>query len=143
MSDRKSIDPYMRAHVLERDGYRCRFCGSTEGPFHLDHVYPVSKGGETTVNNLVTSCRRCNGKKSNKVGIWPNELDREEKIQEEFLQRFSWIGWLLASIGYTLIFTGEVWSTLWTSQINRHDSLWAGIIVGHIRLILLVTRKGK
>lgn len=57
--------------VYRRDGSRCRYCGDTRGPFQLDHVYPESKGGETSVNNLVVSCSRCNNRKHAKVGVWP------------------------------------------------------------------------
>jgi hypothetical protein len=68
---RQPIPQWMKEEVLARDGYACRYCGSMDGPFHMDHVYPVSKGGETSVNNLVTACPRCNVKKHNKVGVWP------------------------------------------------------------------------
>jgi len=77
---RQSIPQWMRDEVLARDGYACRYCGSMDGPFHMDHVYPVSKGGETSVNNLVTSCPLCNVKKHNKVGVWPWPVFVEEKV---------------------------------------------------------------
>lgn len=80
MSKREPIDDKLRQRVLKRDGYRCRYCGSTKKPFHLDHVYPVSKGGETTYDNLVTSCQNCNLGKHDKVGIWPNPLEKRENI---------------------------------------------------------------
>lgn len=76
---RESIDECLREQVLKRDGYRCRYCGSTESPFHLDHVYPVSKGGETTIDNLVTACVKCNLSKHNKIGIWPVPLENYNK----------------------------------------------------------------
>lgn len=64
----------IRDKVLKRDGYRCRYCGSGTGTLHMDHVYPESKGGETTISNLVTACARCNTKKSYQVGMWPKPL---------------------------------------------------------------------
>ena len=33
----------------------------------FDHVIPRSRGGKTTWNNVVTSCRRCNTFKGNKL----------------------------------------------------------------------------
>ncbi len=63
---REKISAELRERVLARDGYACRYCGSKTGPFHLDHVYPLSKGGETSFDNLVTSCTRCNLKQFNK-----------------------------------------------------------------------------
>ena len=44
---------------------RCFYCGSTYY-LTLDHVVPVSRGGLTTVANLVPACRRCNSRKSAK-----------------------------------------------------------------------------
>jgi len=35
----------VQARVLKWDHYTCRYCGSTRGPFHMDHVYPESKVG--------------------------------------------------------------------------------------------------
>jgi len=71
---RDVISPELRERVLKRDSYACRYCYSTNGPFHMDHVYPFSKGGETTYANLVTACSRCNVKKGAKVGVWPRPL---------------------------------------------------------------------
>lgn len=56
-------NPVQRA-VKDRDGEKCRYCGSTEGPFHLDHVVPWSRGGEHTIDNLVVACQPCNTLKS-------------------------------------------------------------------------------
>lgn len=73
------ITPELRDFVFNRDGYVCRYCGSKTEPFHLDHVYPVSKGGETSTDNLVTSCSHCNSKKHAKVGIYPKPIGYFEK----------------------------------------------------------------
>lgn len=69
------IPEELRQRVFKRDGYRCRYCGSKEGPFHADHVYPESKGGVTSFDNLVTACKRCNSKKRAKIGIWPKPIE--------------------------------------------------------------------
>jgi predicted DNA-binding transcriptional regulator AlpA len=50
----------IRVEVFLRDGERCTYCGNEEPPFHLDHVFPLSRGGETSADNLVVACRRCN-----------------------------------------------------------------------------------
>lgn len=82
---RLPITPELRDFVFNRDGRTCRYCGSKNEPFHLDHVYPVSKGGETSTDNLVTSCRRCNAKKHAAVGMWPKPIgyfNPQEKHKE-------------------------------------------------------------
>lgn len=57
---RVSVPTAMRSAVVERDGNECVYCGDKEGPFHLDHIWPVWRGGETSIDNLVVACRRCN-----------------------------------------------------------------------------------
>ena len=59
----------LRAQVLERDGYRCRYCGDPEYPREwlvADHVVPAP-GGETSLDNLVTACRPCNKSKGGRT----------------------------------------------------------------------------
>ena len=83
---RHPITPETRKFVLDRDNHACRYCGSKNSPFHLDHVYPVSKGGETTINNLVTSCETCNHAKFNKIGVYPKPIGYfDEVIDKHFL----------------------------------------------------------
>lgn len=48
-----------RDEIKLRDNNRCVYCGSTKD-LTIDHVRPRSKGGETTAENCVTACRRCN-----------------------------------------------------------------------------------
>jgi 5-methylcytosine-specific restriction endonuclease McrA len=61
---RGPIPARLRFRVLERDGFRCRYCGRSgrdEGVvLHADHIVPVVAGGETTERNLITACEACN-----------------------------------------------------------------------------------
>ena len=52
----------LRESVLIRDGYKCGYCGIklTKENTTLDHKIPVSAGGKTTYNNLISCCRKCN-----------------------------------------------------------------------------------
>lgn len=59
-SGREAIPAHVRRAVFDRDGERCVYCGAIDGPFHLDHVYPFSRGGQATVDNLVVACVPCN-----------------------------------------------------------------------------------
>lgn len=60
--------------VFARDGWRCQLCGvktpkekrgtyAPDAP-ELDHIMPLSKGGEHSYLNTQCACRRCNGLKS-------------------------------------------------------------------------------
>ncbi|HAL62574.1 MAG TPA: hypothetical protein DCP08_09255 [Chloroflexi bacterium] len=62
-------DPAKRREIFERDQWVCHYCGEevTEENACLDHLIPRSKGGESTWNNLVTSCLECNSIKSGKT----------------------------------------------------------------------------
>lgn len=57
-----------KKNVNFRDLYVCQYC--TKKLSHkeatVDHVVPVSKGGDLTWENVVTACRDCNNKKSDK-----------------------------------------------------------------------------
>jgi len=66
-----SVSKELREIILERDGHRCRYCGSRKEPLQIDHVYPLSAGGQTILENLVVACYKCNMAKRDKVGIWP------------------------------------------------------------------------
>lgn len=45
---------------------KCWKCGSTKN-LSLDHIIPLSKGGNHSAGNIMTLCRSCNSSKSNKL----------------------------------------------------------------------------
>lgn len=54
------------AHIYERDGRACRYCGAKED-LEIDHVIPRAQGGRDTEDNLVVACAACNGRKGNRT----------------------------------------------------------------------------
>jgi len=52
--------------IFKRDNYTCQYCGSVGGKLEGDHIIPISKGGTNDIENLATSCRRCNRQKKDK-----------------------------------------------------------------------------
>lgn len=62
---KKVIKQGLRTQVLERDAYRCVFCGSHKD-LCVDHIKPESKGGALHPDNLQTLCRSCNSIKGAK-----------------------------------------------------------------------------
>lgn len=70
--------------VFERDGWVCHLCHKVtmkdkRGTLHprapeLDHIIPISKGGEHSYANTACSCRRCNAEKSDKIIGQPSLL---------------------------------------------------------------------
>ena len=60
---RKAFSAKERFDILERDGFRCKVCGATADDgvkLHVDHIKPVSKGGDNHPSNLQTLCEECN-----------------------------------------------------------------------------------
>lgn len=58
----------------------CPYCGVYIIDAHLDHIYPVAKGGLSTTKNMVRVCSDCNLKKKALTlsqFIKKNELDRD------------------------------------------------------------------
>lgn len=57
----------LRNLIFKRDNYTCKYCGARGAKLECDHVIPVSKGGSSEVENLVTACFTCNRSKRNKL----------------------------------------------------------------------------
>lgn len=67
---RDPVSDALRFEILERDNFTCQYCGHkdiTKRTLEVDHIIPVSKGGPTTKDNLITACNRCNRGKGAKV----------------------------------------------------------------------------
>lgn len=55
-----------RQRILERDGNACLQCAATDA-LCIDHIVPVSRGGDSSDENLQVLCSACNTKKGNKL----------------------------------------------------------------------------
>ena len=53
-----------RKKILKTDSC-CAICGSKKS-LNIDHIVPISKGGENRIENVQILCFSCNRKKSNK-----------------------------------------------------------------------------
>lgn len=68
----RSISLALRYRVLVRDKFRCMICGASPAKdgtveLHVDHIFPWSRGGQNTEENLRTLCFKCNLGKGDKV----------------------------------------------------------------------------
>jgi hypothetical protein len=72
------------AFVASRAGHICEYCHAPEAvfnlPFEVEHVKPISQGGDDSENNLALSCRSCNLYKSDSVSGY-YEVTENEEIQ--------------------------------------------------------------
>lgn len=62
---RTNIPKRLRFEVLQRDGFRCQYCGAPASKIelHVDHIHPVAAGGTNDPLNLITACIDCNAGK--------------------------------------------------------------------------------
>lgn len=66
--NRRNKPKYSRVGVLKRDNHTCGYCGKYGNT--IDHIKPVSQGGLSTWENVITACggpKGCNGKKRNRT----------------------------------------------------------------------------
>jgi len=88
VSRTKKISYARRQVVFARDGYKCCYCGKVasdfavktlgvkkrlcviprdeNGEFEIDHIVPYVETQDNSINNLATSCWKCNNSKRDK-----------------------------------------------------------------------------
>jgi len=87
------IPVFTRFNVFLRDEWKCQYCTHEFKTHRLtfDHVIPRSKGGKTSWDNIVASCKQCNTTKGSKLphecGMHPRKTPKQPSIGE--LQRNS------------------------------------------------------
>lgn len=70
--------PHERKNILDRDNWTCQYCNckvhdkstgnwNTPNKAHIDHIIPLTEGGNSEPLNLQVLCRTCNLSKSNKM----------------------------------------------------------------------------
>ena len=54
-----------RKNILLRDHHQCQYCGiyGRGSAMSVDHIFPKSRGGKTTWDNVVAACHECNRRK--------------------------------------------------------------------------------
>ena len=55
----------IRALVLAEAGHRCHYCGALAT--EADHIVEVINGGLNVRDNYVAACKRCNGRRGQRV----------------------------------------------------------------------------
>lgn len=93
------IPKKVRFEVFKRDKFTCQYCGekAPDVVLHIDHIKPVSKGGDNEIINLVTSCQGCNAGKgarelSDNVAI-TKQREQLEELEERRQQLEMMLEW--------------------------------------------------
>lgn len=78
--------------VFLRDLHTCQYCykGFNQNDLTVDHVLPISHGGATSWDNLVTSCAPCNSRKGDNKKIVPKVRPRKPNYYELLEKRKSY-----------------------------------------------------
>ena len=105
MMKRKKTPRFSKTNVFLRDLHHCQYCNTLfpKSVLTMDHVLPISHGGKTSWENIVTACSPCNAKKGNDKRIKPKvspyqpdyyELVNKRKQLEFDIRHPSWEVWL-------------------------------------------------
>lgn len=70
---KKTFDSSQWEEVKARFRNRCAYCGERK-PLTVDHVIPVSQGGDHSISNIVPACQACNSSKGNRKAKKPVQV---------------------------------------------------------------------
>ena len=89
MSKRVNLSKAQRFEVFKRDMFTCQYCGrkAPDVILEVDHIKPVSKGGDNSIENLVTACWDCNRGKGAKKLSDLSEVEKARRQLEEIQAR--------------------------------------------------------
>lgn len=89
MAKRKAIPKKIRFEVFKRDKFTCQYCGKSapDVVLEIDHIKPVSKGGDNDIMNLVTACKDCNSGKSNRELSDDSVIKKQQAQLQELAER--------------------------------------------------------
>lgn len=93
------ISKKIRFEIFKRDSFKCQYCGQSAPDvlLNVDHINPVSKGGNNDLLNLVTACVECNqGKKATLISdksVIKKQRKQIEDLNEKMEQMKMMLEW--------------------------------------------------
>lgn len=88
--------PFSKRNVMIRDGMACAYCGVKGVRLTIDHIVPKAKGGKSTFENTVASCKPCNNKKGCKscseAKMYPRSKPHAPTISEFLMIKMRSLG---------------------------------------------------
>ncbi len=122
----------VRAHFLQR----CAYCQSSEAltvvTFEVEHIQPLSLGGQTDFENLCLACPTCNRHKANRVmGLTDDGTETRlfHPQRDRWLAHFDWSVNGALVVGLSVIGTAAInFLRMNRPQLVEVRSLW--ILVG-------------
>ena len=98
-----------KQRLTERAGGKCEYCRSrlnfSPNPSSVEHILPISKGGDSAEDNLALSCQGCNNKKYTKTTAVDPESGKRVPLfhprRDQWSEHFRWSDDSLLIIGIT------------------------------------------
>jgi len=118
MSIRKSI----RFEIFKRDQFQCQYCGRKPPivVLEIDHIIPVSKGGDDLQENLITACEECNrGKAARPLDRIPSSLVEQMSQKAERMEQVEAYNAFLTEIRERQIEQIERIGTYWFNKFKK------------------------
>lgn len=120
---KKSLPPQLKKIIIERANGLCEYCRSqarfSTQAFSVEHIIPISCGGETILDNLALACQGCNNHKYTKtMGLNPisgEMVPLYNPRKEPWQMHFNWNDDYTLIIGITPIGC----ATVETMKLNR------------------------
>ncbi|MBD2328539.1 HNH endonuclease signature motif containing protein [Alkalinema sp. FACHB-956] len=106
-----AISDSLRQQVIDRAGYRCEYCKTssrlTGSPLVMDHICPISQGGQDSADNLAAACYRCNEFKGARTGATDPQTQQFVPLfnprRQQWREHFHWDNGGTQIIGITSI----------------------------------------
>lgn len=82
---RETITKKLRFEVFKRDNFTCQYCGrmAPDVILEIDHINPISKGGDNNILNLITSCFDCNRGKGKRKLTQNEEIKKTQEMLKD------------------------------------------------------------
>ncbi len=82
---------FSRRNIFKRDRFTCQYCGAQpQGEeLSIDHVMPRAQGGQSTWENCVLACVKCNHNKANRTPEQAGLKLRKKPVRPEWNPAFS------------------------------------------------------
>ncbi|ELU1437119.1 MULTISPECIES: HNH endonuclease [Providencia] len=97
----------IRFEVFKRDGFTCQYCGDSAPKvvLNVDHIIPVSAGGDNNMMNLITSCFDCNQGKRDRLisddSLITKQLSQVKEVSDKREQLLMMLAWRDELIKFT------------------------------------------
>lgn len=123
----RNLPQAIKAQVRLRAQGLCEHCHAAEQwqyvDFTVDHVLPLSKGGDDSLDNLALACFHCNRRKSNRLVATDPETGQEVSLfnprKELWAEHFIWSADGTQILGLTALAR----ATVETLRLNRERIL--------------------